>query len=112
MGRAVVYTGHRYFGRGRRHKTVTSSFGVGPAFFKVISITAVAVLMTMYVSKGVSNNQNDATIRSLDEQKSTLTQQLEVYQVEEARNANAEATKSQADAMGLVQTTNEVQINK
>jgi cytochrome c-type biogenesis protein CcmH/NrfG len=80
--------------------------------FKIVSITAVAVLMAMYVSKGVSNNQNSATIRSLDNQKNTLSQQLEVYQVEEARNSNAESTKTQAEAQGLTQTTKEVQINR
>ncbi len=111
MGRTLVYRSRNYRSP-RRKKTVSPSVYVGPMAFRFVTIAAVAVLLSLYVSTTAKTTQNDALLRHLTEQKQHLTDQLDVLRVEEARNQTATETKKKAEEAGLMQGAKEVQVNK
>jgi len=110
MGRAVVYTGSRLYGRGHRRKTVRESWYVGANAFKFVTIAAVAVLLAMYVTTNAKNAESKAFVRQLSHNQTELQTELDALSVESARKGNAENLNKQAQESGLVKSTTETQI--
>lgn len=101
MGRAIVYTGHRRYVRGRR-KSVRQSWYVGANAFKFVTVAAIAVLLALYVTTNAKNSESKALVRKLNQNQSELQTKLEALDVEAARKGNAENLNKEAEALGLV----------
>jgi hypothetical protein len=112
MGRRVIYSGTRYYRRGTKRQSSSAQAYIGPNAFKMISILAIGVLLSLYILNVSKSNQSEAVIRGISDKKEQLVNQLDVLKAEEARNRTANETKKKAEGLGLTQGATELGVNQ
>lgn len=85
MGRNFVVTRSRSTESGRKKRTISRSFLIGPNAIKFISMTIVAILAVVYLSQSTAGASQSVKIREIESSKDSLTLERERLEVEQTR---------------------------
>lgn len=85
MARDFVVTNANTFRLGKKKKTVSRGFVIGPNAIKFVTLAIIAVLAVVYLSQSTAGASRSLKIRDLEEKKNDLILEKERLEAEQTR---------------------------
>lgn len=111
MGRSFVVTKGRVVASGRKKRTISRNFLIGPNAIKFISMTIIAVLAVVYLSQSTAGASRGVKVRELESTKDSLTLEKERLEAEQTRLRALQEIDNTTDKTNMEQVTTVEHLN-